>query len=107
MFGQTYMELKGWHDKVKRDGHTLHISRFPQRMKSFLPLKVSLSSWFSGLAELFAIMFLMIFQEYPMIRFCCLEYNDEVISDTVSMKLIELNIDPTKPFWYQNGRQLE
>jgi len=29
-----------------------------------------------------------------MIRFCCLEYNDEVISDTVSMKLIELNIDP-------------
>lgn len=51
--------------------------------------------------------FLMIFQEYPMIRFCCLEYNDEVISDTVSMKLIELNIDPTKPFWYQFGRQLE
>ena len=27
--------------------------------------------------------FLMIFQEYPMIRFCCLKYNDEVISDTV------------------------
>ena len=40
IFGQAYLKFYGCHGTAKNDGHTIDISKFPQRMKEQL-LEVS------------------------------------------------------------------